>query len=285
MDIGLAPGKSGVPEGIKPSWADMFVFKAGGRTFATFKSSDGLVCEAVSPDLLKWKAVGKAAGIAGECPNLFPLQGRHVLIRSTEPISYQIGHFDVARIAFKSDLVISRVLDHGPGAAFAKWNRGLYGTTVFTDAKGRTILVGWVSGFKPGHGWNGCMSLPRMLTLDGDELIQTPIPELAELRGTKGGSDTCEIVAKFRPSERYGLKVGSIPIVCDANKVNVAGTEVPGVRATKLQVFFDRSVIEVFVNDGRRTVTKVVYPESRQMSIESFGEVESMEAWELKPVW
>lgn len=285
VDIGLAPGRSGVPADIKPSWADMFVFKAGGQTFATFKSSDGLVCEAIAPDLLKWKVAGKAVGIAGECPNLFPLQGRHVLIRSTEPISYQVGQFDAARIAFKPGFESARVLDHGPGPEFAKWNRGLYGTTVFTDAKGRTILLGWVSGFKPRRGWNGCMSLPRILTLDGDELIQTPIPELAELRGKKGSADTCEIVAKFEPTGRYGLKFGSIQIVCDANKVNVAGTEVPGVRATKLQVFFDRSVIEVVVNDGRRTVTKVAYPGSNRLSIEAFGKVESMEAWELKPVW
>jgi len=58
------------------------------------------------------------------------------------------------------------------------------------------------------------------------------------------------------------LKLGSIPIVCDGDKLNVASTEVSGVRVTKLHVFFDRSVIEVFINEGRRTVTKVVYPET-----------------------
>ena len=111
--------------------------RAGGRTLATFKSSGGLVCEATRPNLLEWKAVGKLEGIGGECPNLFPLQDRHVLILSTEPISYRVGEFDAARIAFKPGFTDSRVLDHGPGPDAAKWNRGLYGTTVFTDAKGR----------------------------------------------------------------------------------------------------------------------------------------------------
>ncbi len=293
VDIGLKPGQSGVPADIKPSWADMFVFPAGGRTLATFKSSGGLICEAVRPDLLAWKAVGKVEGIGGECPNLFPLQNRHVLILSTEPISYRVGEFDAARIAFTPAFDGTRVLDHGPGPDAGKWNRGLYGTTVFTDAKGRTILLGWISGFKSGRGWNGCMSLPRILSLDGDELIQTPIPELAELRGEKTTqADSLEIIAEFKPGTtgRYGLKLGSIPIVCDGDKLNVAGTEVPGVRVTKLHVFFDRSVIEVFINDGRRTVTKVVYPETNNVQLEAFadpgaGEVTVLNAWKLKPIW
>ena len=287
VDIGLAPGKSGVPADINPSWADMFVFKAGGRTFATFKSSDGLICEAVAPNLLNWKAVGKVESIGGECPNLFPLQGRHVLIRSTGPISYIVGDFDSEHVAFKPSVDGARVLDCGPGPDLAKWNRGLYGTTVFTDAKGRTILLGWVSGFKSERGWNGCMSLPRILSLQGNDLIQTPIPELAELRGRKGNTckGSCEVIAKFKPGEHYGLKIGSIPIVCDATKLNVASTEVQGVIAKKLHVFFDRSVIEVFINEGRRTVTKVVYPESDELAIEAFGDVESLEAWEVKSVW
>jgi beta-fructofuranosidase len=295
VDIGLKPGQSGVSANIKPSWADMFVFAAGGRTFATFKSSGGLICEAVRTDLLAWKAVGTVEGIGGECPNLFPLQNRHVLVLSTEPISYRVGEFDAARIAFKPSFDGLRVLDHGPGPDAAKWNRGLYGTTVFTDAKGRSIFLGWISGFKPERGWNGCMSLPRVLSLDGNELIQRPIPELAELRGKKtrtfeGGCG--EIIAEFKPTGdgRYGLRLGSIPVVCNGDRLNVAGTEVPDVRVTKLHIFFDRSVIEVFVNDGRRTVTKVVYPESNDLRLETFAdagtaEVTVLDAWELKPIW
>ena len=94
IDIGLAPGKSGVPTEIDPIWTDMFVFRAENRCFAVFKSSDGLLCEAQNEDLTAWKAVGRIDGVEGECPNLFPLEGRYVLLRSTYPISYQVGDFD-----------------------------------------------------------------------------------------------------------------------------------------------------------------------------------------------
>jgi hypothetical protein len=55
-------------------------------------------------NLLAWKVVGKVAGIGGECPTLFSLQSRHVLIFSTEPISYRVGEFDAALVALPRSL-------------------------------------------------------------------------------------------------------------------------------------------------------------------------------------
>ena len=61
--------------------------------------------------------------------------------------------------------------------------RGLYGTSAFVDSTGRRILLGWVSGFRAGNGWNGCMSIPRILTLSEEgNIIQTPPPEMEKLR-------------------------------------------------------------------------------------------------------
>ena len=132
--------------------------------------------------------------------------------------------------------------------------RGIYGTTVFSDPTGRTILLGWVSGFKPDRGWNGCMSLPRLLSLDQeDRLIQTPAPELAQLRGQHlkvenlsmadelklvegAGGDALEIKAEFVPGDAaaFGLKVrcsrdgrNGISLRYGDGTLNVAGTEVP----------------------------------------------------------
>jgi beta-fructofuranosidase len=102
VDIGLAPGKSGVPEDIHRLWADMFVFQAEGRSFAVFKESEGMVMEPQNPNLLEWKAAGRLDDFPGECPNLFPLNENHVLIMSTYPIQYRIGYFDADKIALDS---------------------------------------------------------------------------------------------------------------------------------------------------------------------------------------
>ena len=51
------------------------------------------------------------------------------------------------------------------------------------EAGGRTILLGWIRGFRPGGGWNGTLSLPRVLTFAEDGVpVQQPLPELAKLR-------------------------------------------------------------------------------------------------------
>ncbi len=321
VDIGLAPGQSGVPAGISRAWADMFVFDAEGRVFAIFKSSEGLLVEAQNAELSQWQAVGRIQGVAGECPNLFPLDGRYVLIRSTYPISYGVGDFCVNDFAFRLRGPI-RTLDYGYGPTQpGPWSRGLYGTTAFHDAQGRTVLMGWVSGFQEGRGWNGCASLPRVLSLtDDDRLIQTPAPELAALRDRtsawEGALDNAgrvlpgvsgnmlEVQARFRPgsARTLGLKLRAegrenAPIalrLADA-ELDVAGTRVPDALSAdgtlKLHLFFDRSVLEVFIDGGRKSVTKVAYPpEGEELVVEAFAEggaaeILSLAAWTIQSIW
>ena len=110
------------------------------------------------------------------------------------------------------------------------FHRGLYGTTAFNDPEGCCILLGWVSGFKTGRGWNGCMSLPRVLSLtDKNRLVGAPLPELAKLRVEDGTSvedlilcnetkriegvqsDTLEVLAEIAPvdARAWGLKLAA----------------------------------------------------------------------------
>ena len=321
FDIGLAAGKSGIPEDVKANWADMFVFQVGGGVFATFKETEGLICKAKNDRLTAWEAVGKVEGVDGECPNLFSLDGRQVLIRSTYPISYLIGDFDPEAIAL--DLKTQpRVLDYGYGGEEmpTPLHRGVYGTTVFTDQAGRTILLGWVSGFKPDRGWNGCMSLPRLLSLDRDDrLIQTPAPELEQLRGKHrklenlgltnelkviegAGGDALEIKAEFAPGDAgaFGLKVrcsrdgqNGISLRYSDGTLNVAGTEVPlevGSRTLELHLFLDKSVLEVFLDEGRAAVTRVNYAPAEDLGIAVFAEngravLKSLDVWSMNSIW
>ena len=45
------------------------------------------------------------------------------------------------------------------------------------------ILWGWIRGFPTSRGWNGCLSLPRVLSLSEDGIpAQRPLPELYKLR-------------------------------------------------------------------------------------------------------
>ena len=116
--------------------------------------------------------------------------------------------------------------------------------------------------------------------------------------------DTLEVLAEIAPKDAsaWGLKLAapssadeSLLIRGEGDRLNVAGTEVPGIRFdvdgfVKLHLFFDRSVLEVFINDGIQSVTRVVYPDERELNVHLFAEggtaiVKSMRVWEIKSVW
>ena len=314
----MAAGQRGIPAGINGGWSDPFVFKSDGRSFVTFKSCDGLVCEAKDKTLTQWEYAGRLAGVSGECPNFFPLHDKWVLIRSTHPISYVVGDFDAQTISFKAS-GSAGTMDYGFGKnppQDRSWTRGLYGTNAFVDKDGRRILLGWICGFKPKRGWNGCMSLPRVLTLDNEQrLIQSPAPELKKLRATHYAvqalnlnneekrlnaiaGDRMEILAEFAAgnAEAFGLKVRqsqdgkqAVTLRYTSGNLNVAGTDVPvklvSGRLT-LRVFIDKSVLEVFINKGVTSVTRVDYPGVHDLGVSVFAEqgnvtLKSLDAWEM----
>lgn len=320
----MAAGMNGVPADTKAGWSDPFVFRSGERTFVTFKSCNGLVCEAQDEELMQWKYAGHMDGVDGECPNFFALQGKSVLLRSTMPPTYVVGDFNSQTIEF--DMNGPRgVLDYGFGSSPPKdraWTRGLYATNVFVDKDRRRIMLGWVCGFKPGRGWNGCMSLPRVLTLDKDlRLIQNPAAELRKLRGRHvrvenlslssesrriegAQGDTLEIVAEFDVgiATACGLKVrcsddgqNAVALRYADGTLDLGGTVVPTALGEdgstfKLHVFLDKSVMEVFINGGIASVTRVDYPGEKDLGVAAFSEngratLKSLDIWQMKPIW
>ena len=214
------------------------------------------------------------------------------------------------------------------------------------DARGRNIIWGWVvdreanlgraSGLGPpgskDYGWNGVMSLPRVVSLDSaGELQINPAEELQTLRlnevaesdivlrphqemTLRASGKSMELQLEFAGGSRYpfGVKVFASPdgreatiiryepdqeqLVIDVLKSSMRGpTSLPAFNAEeydvskpffeqvlkrftkrvseqkaplklqkgeplKLDIFLDRSIIEVFAN-GRQAVTQVVYPE------------------------
>lgn len=58
----------------------------------------------------------------------------------------------------------------------------------------------------------------------------------------------------------------------------------------QLRLFIDRSSVELFANGGRMTITNRLYPDPEYAGIRFFAQegsavIETLEAWELKPIW
>ena len=190
-----------------------------------------------------------------------------------------------------------------------------------TDAKGRTLLWGWVPDFPKGRGWNGCLTLPREVTVTPDGLLAfAPAKELEALRGPVGKTpagnrledrsftfeprgDSLEINLRFQPgnSKSCGIRLRksddgkrSVSITYSGNMLDVAGTKIKVDAPDKddaiaLRIFLDHSVLEVYLPDGR-VITKVISAEPDDLGIETFATggwatFGSADVWPMSSAW
>lgn len=138
-----------------------------------------------SPDLQSWEYLGPicvgvpADGDMWECPDLFGIDQKHVLVVSPIPLRkaiYYTGTFNGRQFAPEQQGEVD------PGGY-------LYAPLSFADERGRRIMFGWLwegrsETAQVAAGWAGVMSLPRLLSLDAEgQLCSTPAPELERLRG------------------------------------------------------------------------------------------------------
>jgi len=116
-----------------------------------------------------------ASGDMWECPDLFPLDGMHVLIYSTQgKVHWQSGHLDESAMKFKPER--SGILDYG----------SYYAAKSQLDEHGNRILWGWITESRPveeyrAAGWAGMMSLPRVLSLDPDGRLRMEVSPAAHV--------------------------------------------------------------------------------------------------------
>jgi beta-fructofuranosidase len=168
-------------------------------------------------------------------------------------------------------------------------------------------MWGWLRGFKEGLGWNGCLSLPRTLSLDqtGD-LAQSPAPELGKLRtdqrqlgaipfeeGTNslaGDMDAnVELAGNLVCSATNGLALRVIRHARAADAVNFTAAELGLATGTNaLRIFIDRSVVEVFANN-RKCASRIL-PGSGDVEpqlVLTGGTAEFRDAtlWHIPSIW
>jgi beta-fructofuranosidase len=273
-------------------WRDPFIFHAGKKTLLILgghlaKDGDAAVniYEAENPGLTRWKYHGVLFHVPGaptaECPNFFQLGRQWVLFVSPYGrVQYFVGEFDTVTWRFQPHT-------HG----FLDYGSSFYAPNTMQIPDGRRLVWGWLNGFPPGHGWNGCLSLPRQLSLsNGGDLRQTPAPQLAKLRGpsvkwsrVQAGSNeqtfvlpktnTLEISVEvdWQTATNFQLELKNGTNDASPTIINFNGAELqvlddkaplslsPDQRTLHLDIFVDRSVLEVFANDTV-CLTKIISP-------------------------
>ena len=257
------------------------------------------------------------SGDMWECPEFFPLKGKHVLIYLAEAkVFWHCGELDPETMLFHAEK--HGVMDLGD----------YYAAKTQLDAEGQRVIWGCILEQRPekefrAAGWAGVMSLPRVLTLDPENgLRMTFAPELKELRqsahhmkltadeqvlrnGLAGMSldHGCgEILGSLRANESFELSlVSSDPQAqpwlifrYDAANRSVhldqrTFTLDQASQALELHVYVDGSVLEVLVNQ-KIAYTKRFYHAGSQaprMFARLSGSPSSLLAltiWTLSPI-
>jgi len=294
-------------------WRDPFMFREGNSTYMVCggAGSNGRaqvqLYHSESGDLGQWKHLGAIFQSLDretrnfECPNLFPLDGKWVMIVSPNRVcEYWVGDLDIPAMKFAPST--HGILD--PGDAYA--------SNISIDSKGRTILWLWghTDAFSPRQAakpndkaWSGVIVMPRMLSIGPDGYLrERPIPEFETLRGPvltfpgqplgepmviAGTPTNCaEIEAIFTGRGTFGLELrrsadGKPGIVVSIEAgVQDAYLNVGDVRAYvgpaeqyKLQVFLDKRCIEVYANDGVAAVYKLADVPAANTGLAAFGQM------------
>ena len=145
-----------------------------------------------SPDLREWTYLhalvegapsGKTStnpvdpGDMWECPDFFPIADKHVLLISTMgKVRWKVGTYKKQRFAAEKEGVVD-------------WG-SYYAAKTMLDRDGNRILWGWIPETRPdaeliAAGWAGAMSLPRVVSLNAANELQTEVAPVAQILRTK----------------------------------------------------------------------------------------------------
>jgi beta-fructofuranosidase len=192
------------------TFRDPYVFAEDGRWWMLVGAglADGTATALAwsSDDLVSWEYSGRIAerhrddrdplwtGAMWECPQLVRIGDRHVLVVSVweadalHYVACAVGRFADGRFDIDSWHRLS-------------WGDSYYAASAFRDRDGRPGLVFWLRGVHDVPlGWSGAISLPYLLTLDGDRPILTPHESLLAERGPQQPASAVEAV--WRPAPR-----------------------------------------------------------------------------------
>lgn len=262
----------------------------------------GTVLYLRSADGLQWQLEGEVDcalpqfGYMWECPDYFPLDGRDVLIFCPQGLQdypniyqcgYLLGSFDQARRIFRHQ-------------GFQELDLGFeyYAAQSTLGKAEERIVIAWfglpdMSCPTAVDGWAHCLSLPRVLSIEGEKLYQRPLPALAQLR--KGSAhdgvhyelllsnpDNAPFSLRLRMGEYEGkneetlLHYDGQYLVFDRSRSGLLpepeialpagkGGHVRRLaikKITDVQIFSDSSSLEIFINRGEFVMSGRIYPQS-----------------------
>lgn len=275
------------------------------------ENDHGAVLVFASKDLSHWQyryalRTKEPLGYMWECPDLFVVDGQHLLITCPQGVPTQ--GVDYANVHSCVWMKLSAALMEKPTIeTIHQLDRGFdfYAPQSFADEQGRRILIGWMgipdadyTNPTKESGWQHALTIPRQLFWKDGQLHQQPLPELKKLRrqsweldqkalNERNFEEACyELQLQLTNCERLSLTLSEeIRITYQDQLFTLditacgCGRTTRSVQLTKLQdlhIFSDTSSLELFLNDGSEVFTTRIYPSRpRCVKLETVGQTAS----------
>ncbi len=221
---------------------------------------------------------------------------RWVLIVSMNPggiaggsgTQYFVGDFDGT--TFTPDRLVES--DDPTTYDWLDYGRDYYAAVSFNNVPdGRRLMIGWASNWDyanatPTHPWRSAMSLVREVTLVPDAVGAPRIAQRPVLPADPSAITTFEVSVPCAPGDRHALVLSAggdecLVIVVDGDErsiscdrtrsgvtdfhptfpsVDRAPLPVTGATFVDVLVVVDATIVEIFVDGGRATLTEQVFP-------------------------
>ena len=262
-----------------------------------------------------------ASGDMWECPELFPLGGKHVLIYSSQhKVHWQLGRIDETAMIFHPERF--GILDYG----------SYYAAKTQLDEYGNRILWGWITESRPvaehrAAGWAGMMSLPRVLSLDHEGQLKMEISPAAHVLRLR--EETCNLADGAKSAARLSamrienccgeihcvLRSDAKPLTLSLvgtldhkelpdplvrlsidpqapNQILVDGEPIPvsisGAPAIEIDFYLDGSVAEIILNKAAAYTKRFYYSGSQAPSVtlrvEGKPDTLRVSMWQIAPI-
>ena len=266
-----------------------------------------------SEDLYNWEYLSTLAGnlenmgYMWECPDIFQLDNRDVVLFSPQGIEAQGYKYNNV---YQSGYVIGEFINNKKEfiqGDFIELDRGFdfYAPQSFKDSKGRRILIAWmgvpdaVEHKNPTieNFWQHQLTIPRELVLKGERLYQIPLVELESLR--KGNSikkkvlldenpildifesnsfelninfeNTNKFLVEFRENCKlsFNNKVFKLELGKSGCGRKMRGVEIDSI--SSLRIFSDNSSLEIFINNGEEVFSTRIYNDNIDRTLKLKG--------------
>lgn len=242
-----------------------------------YKSPDGRVWEYAA------SYTDNMGGYMWECPDLFRCGDDYVLCLS--PMGYLKDGYEYENLSVcvpaSFDTSACTLKTEGT-AELIDYGMDLYAPQSTLDACKRRTIIGWMRMPLPvkevgGQEWIGMMCLPRLVEIRDGHVCFCPHPDAAAVFSREIDAEEVDYEKPFKINvslaEDDSLMIGGFRLWLEGGRLmadrSQVFADVKGYRTRfstpqlegrcELEIFVDRNIIEVFVNEGQYVLSNIVY--------------------------